>query len=220
MLNRLRIAIGLLVCGLAGSGCAGLLNQPPPAKSYFAIDPGSPPQASLAAEQDPAPHRPVLLVRALHVSPPYDGLPFVYRIGPSQFDTDYYNNFIAPPASLLTGAMIRWLAGATPLTVSDASTDLPHDLVLEGNITDLYIDSTDRASPKAVITGRFFVMRDHDAVVTLAGIKQYHVDAPVPARSAAGFAQAWGEAYHKLLARLAADLTGIAQDTQSHGRTR
>ena len=95
----------------------------------------------------------MLRVRALRVSPPYDSLLFVYRTGPSQFDTDYYNNFIAPPASLLTGDLIDWLSRSAPMIVSDTSSDLQPNAVLEGNITRLYIDSS--SSPaKAVIAAR------------------------------------------------------------------
>jgi len=151
---------------------------------------------------------PVLRVRTLRVSPPYDGVAFVYRIGPSQFDTDYYNNFIAPPASLLTGSLIQWLARSAPMTVCDTSSDMRSDLTLEGNITALYIDST-TPSPEAMVAARFFLTRDRHGAVELVWEKSYEESAAVSTRSPAAFASAWGQAYRKLLVRLSADLKSI-----------
>ena len=187
-----------------GAGCSGLLKQPPVVKAYFAIDPGRP-QGPIPGNATTHPAAEVLRVRTLRVSAPYDGVAFVYRIGPSQFDTDYYNNFIAPPASLLTGSLIQWLARGGPMTVCDASSDLRADLILEGNITALYIDST-TAPSKAVVAGRFFLTRDRHGVVELLSEKTYETSEPVTARSPAAFSIAWGQAYRQLLIRLAADL--------------
>lgn len=202
--NLLQAALSLFLC-ICGAGCGGLLKQPPVAKAYFAIDPGRP-QMPSAADPTTRPEPEVLRVRMLRVSPPYDGVAFVYRIGPSQFDTDYYNNFIAPPASLLTGSLIDWLARSEPMTICDASSDLRSDLILEGTISRLYIDSTTTPSPTAVVAGRFFLTRDRQGIVELLSDKTYEGSAAVSDRSPAGFASAWGQAYRKLLEQLGADL--------------
>jgi len=144
----------------------------------------------------------------LRVSPPYEGVAFVYRIGPSQFDTDYYNNFIAPPATLLTGELIDWLTRSGPMTVCDTSSDLRPDLVLAGNITMLCIDST-TSPPRARVEGRFFFTKEHDGVSELVAERHYEESAPVSARSPAEFARAWGQAYRQLLIHLSEDLRNL-----------
>jgi cholesterol transport system auxiliary component len=208
--NGIAMAVALALC-LGGAGCAGLLKQAPVAKAYFAIDPGQPePARPAGAQASSQATRQVLRVRALRVSPPYDAVPFVYRTGPAQFDTDYYNNFIAPPASLLTGSLIQWLARALPMTICDTSSNLPADLTLEGNMTGLYIDST-TTPPKAVVAGRFFLTRDHNGDVQLLFQKAYEASVPVRARSPAGFVGAWGEAYHRVLVQLTADVSGFVR---------
>lgn len=197
-----------LCLGFGAGGCAGFLKQAPVAKAYFAIEPGQPAAASTLPA---AGHKPVLQVRALRLSPPYDGALFVYRIGPSQFDTDFYNNFIAPPSTLLTGQLVQWLSQSPGLTVCEPSSDIPPDLTLQGNVTALCIDSTSSSGPKAVIAGRFFLTRERGTLDLLMD-KVYESSAPVGERTAAGFVAAWGQAYRDLLTRLTADLHTAAEN--------
>lgn len=193
------------------SGCAGFMKQPPVAKGYYAIDPGQPEGSSVtSAKTTTQPDPQVLRVRTLRVSPPHDGVAFIYRIGPSQFDTDYYHNFVAPPAALLTGTLVQWLARAGPMTACDTSSDLRANLTLEGNITSLYIDST-TTPPKAVVAGRFFLTRDRNGDVQLLFDKPYEAAVPVPARSPPAFAAAWGQAYRQVLVQLTADISGVVR---------
>ena len=199
-----RPAIGLSLClCLCAGGCGGLFAQPPVAKAYFAIEPGR--IESLNSTQPATRENTVLRVRTLRVAPPYDGAAFVYRIGPSQFDTDYYNNFIAPPASLLTSGLIQWLSASCPMTVCDEYSDLRSDLILEGNITALYIDSTVTPS-RAVVAGRFFVTRNKNGDIELLSDKSYEASVAVTSRSAPAFAAAWGGAWRQVLEQLAHDL--------------
>ena len=111
-----RDGLGLLALAVATAGYGDLFQQPCPAKSCFSIDPGRPAAATPAAPAGVAPG-PVLLARAVRVSPPCDGLTFVYQTGPDRYATNYYVNWIAAPSSLLTGGMTGWLAAATPLSV-------------------------------------------------------------------------------------------------------
>lgn len=207
-------ALTLCLC-LWSAGCAGLFKQQPVAKGYFAIEPG---QSDASHDAHPANQyaAEVMRVRTLRVSPPYDGVAFVYRIGPSQFDTDYYNNFIAPPASLMTGALTQWLAQEGPMTVCEASSDLHADLTLEGSITRLCIDSA-TSPPKAVIAARFFLTRDRNGDAQLLFDKPYEASVPVPAHSPAGFANGWGQAYRQILVELTADLRKATQDKGKAG---
>jgi ABC-type uncharacterized transport system auxiliary subunit len=198
-----RASLTLCLC-LWSAGCAGLFKQQPVAKGYFAIEPGQP-ESSSADHPTTRSAAGVMRVRTLRVSPPYDGVAFVYRIGPSQFDTDYYNNFIAPPASLMTGALTQWLAREGRMTVCEASSDLRADLTLEGSVTRLYIDSA-TSPPKAVIAARFFLTRDRNGDAQLLFDKPYEASVPVPAHSPAGFASGWGQAYRQILLELTADL--------------
>lgn len=204
-LRQLVVALCLLIC--AGSAGCSAFQRPAAAKAYFSIDPGTPEKPQqLANSTQPA--RKVLCIRMLRVSPPYDGVSFVYHIGPSQFETDYYNNFIAPPASLMTGALIQWIAHTGMAIVCDSSSDLSPDLDLEGNVQSLYIDSSSGAA-KAVMTAHFFLTRERRGAVELLFDKTYEGSADVATRSPADFAAGWGKAYRQILTHLTADLQKV-----------
>jgi len=180
---------------LCAAGC-GSLSQPSLARAYFAIEPGSPKPAIPTSQPGRAP---ILTVEPLRVSQPFDGLNFVYKIGPSQFDFDPYDTYVAPPSDLLTGTLIHWLNQSSPLiTVRSAST-LRSDLVLEGEITALYIDSTAAPSRTAVVAGRFFLIRQHAGEYDLLGDMPFAESAPVSAQTPAAFAKALGRAWRQVL---------------------
>ncbi len=189
------------IFSLSLTGCGGILKQPPVAKGYFAIETSAANENSNAAAR--APHRAgVLRVGTIRVSPPYDAATFVYRLGPTQFDTDYYNNFIAPPASLLTGSLVQWLDTHGPMTVVDSASGLQSKFRLEGNVTDFYIDSSNKAAPIAVVGGRFFLIRQYQNADELGLELPFHENAPVRSRSPADFAAALSEAWQRVLVKL------------------
>lgn len=104
-----RIALpfcAVLLPALLGGGCGGL-SQPYPTKSSFALQ-ATPPAASAKAPTTQA----AAIVGSVNVSRPFDGQGFVYRVGPAQFDTDYYNGFVSPPERLLAGDLSAWLAAS------------------------------------------------------------------------------------------------------------
>ena len=120
------VAAVLLLC--VAAGCGDILKQPYPAKEYFGIDPGVPespttrPASENAAADGGASTRPTaadaVLVRSVRIIPPFDGSAFVYRDGANQYASDYYVNWIAAPASLMTGGLTEWLerAGVSVVT--------------------------------------------------------------------------------------------------------
>ena len=222
-----RLALALLL-PLAAAGCGDLLKQPYPAKALFGIEPGAPdvaavpsasaqtngyinPDANVVARSRP-PGTGVMLVRPVRMSQPYDGLAFVYRDGPAAFTTDYYNNWVAPPSALLTGGLSDWLDRAGPLPVVATGSAVRPDLVLDGEVTQLLIDRTDRRRPKAVLAGRFFLTRETSNDGTgVASDTSYVTAVPVTADNPAGYADAWGRAWRQTLQRLSADLRAVGR---------
>ncbi len=223
MKTRLPIAAVLLLLLSSLAGCGDVLKQPYPAKAYFGLEPGTPdvsatpPAVSTAGGSYVNPDaiavasaRPtgggVMLIRAVRVTPPYDGQAFVYRDGPAQYATDYYVNWIAPPSALLTGGLSEWLDRAGPLPVVASGSNVRADVVLDGEVTRLVIDRTDRARPKAVLSARFFVTRDTHAATAVLSDTSYTAEVPATADTPAGYAAAWSRAYRQVLEHLASDL--------------
>jgi hypothetical protein len=214
--------VAALLLPLAG-GCGDLLKQPYPAKAFFGIEPGVPDVSAVAPAPSTAPAsyinpdanvvataRPtgggVMLVRPVRMAPPYDGLAFVYRDGPATYTSDYYANFIAQPSALLTGGLTDWLDRAGPLPVVATGSALRPDLVLDGAVTRLVVDRTDRARPKAVLTARFFLTRETASGTVVVSDTSYAAEVPATPDTPAGYADAWGRAWRQVLQRLTEDL--------------
>ena len=197
------------VCLLAAS--CGPLSRPAADRQLFAIEPAArradtPPRqpevTSAAAAAAPA-----LRVRRMQVARPYAGTGFVYRKAGGAFRSDYYNGFITPPAELLTSAVIDrlWNAGGFA-TVVDSTSAVPARYVLEGNVTALYGDYSDRNAPKAVIGMRLFVLDEHAKGSRLAFQKDYHAAVPIKAASASSLVSGWNQALDWILDQVEVDL--------------
>ena len=198
-------------CVLTAS-CASL-SRPATDRQLFAIDPGAPPP-TLARSRPPdnvlttaSADGPSLRVRRLQVANPYAGSAFVYRTAGGAFRTDYYNGFIAPPAELLTGAVIDWLSRAGGFaTVTDAASGVPARYVLEGSVTALYGDYADRKAPKALIRVKVFVLDEQARGPRLAFHKEYEATAPIRPASVSSLVDGWNKAARSVLEQLEADL--------------
>ena len=222
-----RRTVPLLAALLLASGCGDLFKQPYPAKALFGIEPGTPEVSAAPAPPMVNPSgyinrnadvvataRPaggdVMLVRTVRLSPPYDGLAFVYRDGSAAYTSDYYNNFVAAPAALLTGGLTDWLDRAGPAPVVATGSSIRPTLVLDGEVTRLLIDRTDKARPKAVLAARFFLTRDAGSGTAVVSDTSYTAEVPATPDTPAGYADAWGRAWRQVLQRLAEDLRTAA----------
>ena len=191
----------------------GPLSRPATDRELFTIEPGAPSQ-SLAPSRSPesvlktsSADGSALRVRRLQVANPYAGTEFVYRTAGGSFRTDYYNGFIAPPAELLTGAVLDWLSRAGAFaSVVDSTSTVPTRYVLEGNVTALYGDYTDRKAPKAVIRMKVFVLDEQARGSRLAFQKEYEATAPVRTASVRSLVEGWNQAARSVLEKLQVDL--------------
>ena len=198
----------------------GPLSRPAGDRDLFTIDPNGPwSEPSSRADARPtaaASGGAALRVRRLQVVNPYAGTAFVYRTAGGAFRTDYYNGFIAPPAELLTGAFVDRLSRSGGfVTVVDSTSSVPARYVLEGSVTALYGDYTDRSAPKAVISMRIFVLDEKAVGSRLAFQKEYRAAAPIKPASAPSLVDGWNRAANTILDQVVADLrSGLAPETR------
>jgi ABC-type uncharacterized transport system auxiliary subunit len=200
----LRLVALLTWCVIAG-GCSDVLKTPYPAKSYFLIDPGHP------AGDDPLGVKRldgVLKVRQLRAAAPYDGSEFVYKTGPNQYSSDYYAAFLMPTDRMLSAETREWLSQSGVFHfVVDAQSSLHTRYTLEGNVSGIYADLTDRSAPRAVMQAQFFLFSNDDAGPQILFTQSYATSAPVKGDGPAGLVSAWNEAFRTMLKELTADLS-------------
>ncbi len=199
-MNR-TILLGIILALLCS--CKGL-QQPFPNKKLYAINAG----ASTAPVSSEA--KAALLVRPVSVASPFDGITFTYKIGESQFETDYYNNFVTEPGRLLTGELVRRLSeSGLYATVTDARSIVSTSVWLEVNITSLHGDYTNRSSPSAVIEARVFLLKDDPASDQILMQKTYRVRELAASDTPDALVAAWGKAFGRMIDELVADLQKI-----------
>jgi cholesterol transport system auxiliary component len=207
-------AVTLTVAACVFIASCASLSRPATDRQLFAIDPGAPSASPAAPARPPnnsvktaSAAMPALRVRRLQVANPYAGTAFVYRTPGGAFRTDYYNGFIAPPAELLTGALVDWLSRAGGFaTVTDAASTVPARYVLEGNVTALFGDYTDRKAPKAVIRIKIFVLDEQARGSRLAFHKEYEASAAIQPASVPSLVDGWNKALRSVLEQVQADL--------------
>ena len=93
--------IFLLAAVVLASAC---LSQPHPVKNVYGL---------MAEPADQAAQRPAnrrtLLVGTVTAAAGFDNRALVYRVGEDRFETDFYNEFLAPPARLLADQTAQYL---------------------------------------------------------------------------------------------------------------
>lgn len=209
MLERILIAAALMATTVV-AGCSAL-SKPYPQKIRYAIM--LPPAAAPAPSVAPPRTTESLCVRALVVSEPFDGLALVYRTGPSSFETDYYNTFVAPPDRLLTGVIDQFLSQSgvfASVFRNEGSSNCRY--VLEGDVLGLYGDYTNRSQPVAVIKTRFFFIDDADGAAKVLCVKQYDHSESLNSADPAALVDGWNKGIAVILKQLTSDMAAALPD--------
>jgi ABC-type uncharacterized transport system auxiliary subunit len=191
--RRARLALLALL-----GACLGGLGRAPPAKQRFML--GAEPPASAAGRAGPG----LLRLERVRVSPIFDRKSFVYRLGESRFDTDYYREFFSPPGVLVQEALRNWLAVAGPLRLTERSgPELRWSL--EPELEALFADRRDAQNPHAVLRLGVRLLELPGGRVALE--KDYSAEERAADTSPDALVAAWDRALAHVLTALVEDLT-------------
>ncbi|MEO7404580.1 MAG: hypothetical protein ABIU95_13010 [Burkholderiales bacterium] len=204
LLTALAASVMLAACSI---------TQPAPIKQTFLLDPPASSSATSTAATTSLPGHPHLLrVNRFVVAQPFDGRALVYRIGDHRFETDFYNEFVAWPATMLTEGTMRHLAQAGVFRAAvPMNSSLDARYVLEGAVTTLHGDFRPNQPPAAVLAIRFLLARD-DAATGLVYEKLIERRIELVSRSATALVAALDTANAAILAELARDLRALTLD--------
>jgi uncharacterized lipoprotein YmbA len=196
------LTAALLTGTLLTGGCS--LKKQYPAKHSFLIE------AQRAGEAGASTTSGVLRVRSLQVAAPFEGKGFVYRTSGLGCQTDFYHEFLVAPRALVTEQTGQWL-GASGLFrfVLDSASKADATHSLEGNVSALYGDYRDAASPKAVLAVEFFLTNDQAASSEIVFHKSYRQEVPLENRAPETLAKGWGKALELILTALEQDLVKV-----------
>ena len=199
-MNRAIILVMALSLGavLAAGGC---VSQPHPQKNVFIL--------GLSAGDGPertAPKRRTLLAATVTAAAGFDNRGLVYRVGPDQLETDFYNEFAAPPARLLADAAAQYLdAENARLRVVKSPGLVLADYGLETYLESLYGDFTVEP-PEAVLNIRFTVSDLRGAAPRPVLDRTYSQRRVAAAKNPAALVATMNQALADLLAQFNRDL--------------
>jgi uncharacterized lipoprotein YmbA len=191
---------------LAAALAVGCVSKPPLAIQSYAIDP--PPPRAGAASSGAA----VVSLSRVGVAPPYAGTSFVYRTGEHRIERDPYAVFAAAPGWMLTAAIRGYLRNSDFVRdVVDPAGNLPVDVAIEADASELCADLSGAGEAAAVLTLRFRVLSPADGITPAKELlqKTYARRLALGERTPASIAQAWNRELSEIMREFEADLKPV-----------
>jgi cholesterol transport system auxiliary component len=191
------ILVVLLLSAAGLFGCAQSLPQ----RQYYLLEAPRPAAAPAPGSQA------TLLIRPFRMDVAFVGRPLVYRVSEFRYESDYYHQFLIPPAAMLEEKTRDWLADSglfAQIIPPGSAVEATH--TLSAHVTALYGDFADRAAPQAVLEIRFTLLGVPGPEQPTLLAQSYRAAAPISARTADAVVAALNQSLIQILARLEADL--------------
>jgi ABC-type uncharacterized transport system auxiliary subunit len=149
----------------------------------------------------------VMQISYVRISPRYQGKNFIYRLSDRSFESDFYNEFLIDPASLIAEELRKGLARSGLFQyVVDSSSELAPTYSLEPAVNALYGDFRNSSAPKAVLEMEFFVVKQNSRKSDITMQKRYAKAVALDGRSPDALVKGWDEALGQILNDLITDL--------------
>jgi cholesterol transport system auxiliary component len=185
------------------AGCSAITREAP-VRQTFLLEPKLPP--ALTQSQPGA-----LRVGVVNVAAPYRGKTFVYRMSELRFETDFYVEFLVPPAAMLTEQTTRALVSARPFTrIAGPGAAADAEWVLDGFASALYADTRNEGKSTAELSITYYLTPAGGAEQTPVWTHEYTRHAAMRDGSAAAYADALNAAFGEIVAELAQDLSNVS----------
>jgi cholesterol transport system auxiliary component len=197
------IACAALLLFVLSAGCVSL-ERSYPEKRYFVVELGE-----NARRPNPVGDH-TLLVSGLRVSPRYADKSFVYRTSESGYESDFYNQFLTSPETMLSEEVRKGLAASPAFKyIVGPSSQLQPNYVLEGSVNALYGDFRNLDRPAAVLEIEFFLHNEDSSNPGITLQKRYVKTVPISGRTPDALVKGWSQALGAILTELNSDLEKI-----------
>ena len=188
------VAIAALVLG----ACS--FSRPAPVKQQYLLDPPAPPAVA-------KPQAASVRVGTINVAAPFRGRNFVMREADLRYETDYYNEFLVPPSTMLTELTARALEQSKAFArVVPPGYSAPADWVLDGFVSALYADERDGKKVSADVAASFYLFPLSGGSGMPVWAHDYEKHIALSATTTAAYAAALNTAFGEIFAELARDL--------------
>ena len=191
---------GALLVSLFCFGCVSL-ERSYPDKRYFVIEIKDAKRANAEDGQ-------ILSMSNLLISPRYADRGFIYRTSDTEYESDFYNQFLSEPAVMITEETRKALAASSKFKfVVGPTSSLVANYVLEGSINSLYGDFRKPSAPAAVLEIEFFLHNENPGSPGIVLQRHYMKSVPLKERSPEALVRGWSEALEAIAAMLVADVS-------------
>jgi cholesterol transport system auxiliary component len=179
------------------------VTRPAPVRQTYLLDPALP---QAVAQSQPG----ALRVGNINVATPFRGKAFVYRQDELRFETDFYVEFLVPPAAMLTDQTTRALVRARPFArIAGPGATSDADWVLDGFASALYADTRQAGKPAAELVITYYLTPAGGSEQTPVWAHEYRRHAPMRDSSADAYAEALNVAFGEIVTELARDLAAV-----------
>jgi len=199
--DRLISAVAVVALTLMLSGC---MSRQYVERQTFALDISRGETATAESEA-------ILRVRTFRISPRYEGKRFVYRGESLSYESDFYNEFLTSPDTMITEEVRQWLADSGLFQqVVGFSGQVQPTHILEGTITDLYGDFSERGSPpRAALQMEFYLSEEIAGRSKTVFHNRYRQEIRIQRDSPEELIQGWNKALARILTDFEGDLREI-----------
>jgi len=185
------------------AACVGI-EKSYPDKRYFVLEASANPSLANPAGNE------TLEVSNIRISPRYADRSFVYRTSEAGYESDFYNQFLVSPSSLITEEVRKALTGSQIFKyVISPTNQLQPSYVLEGTVNALYGDFRNTNSPRAVLEMEFFLTSEIPGNPGILMQRRYAKSLPLTGRTTEALIKGWNQALEEILTSLVADLKAI-----------
>ena len=186
------------IAAIVLASCA--LNRPAPVKQQYLLDP--PPPAAVAKSQSTS-----VRVGTINVAVPFRGRSFVLREADLRYETDYYNEFLVPPSTMLTELTARALERSKAFArVVPPSYSADADWALDGFVSALYGDERDGKKLSADVAVSYYLFQSSGGSGMPVWTRDYQKRVPLATSTTEAYAAALNTAFGEIFAELTRDL--------------
>ena len=194
------LCLVLALSALTIGGC----SQDAYTREYFILD------VVRQASRSQTPADATIEVNRFNINSAYASRNLVYRLGRFEYEPDYYRQYMIAPATMITEETRRWLADSGLFKqILPPGSQVSPTYTLQGLITSLYGDFTDKAAPTAVMRIRFFFTQRKGAGDTVIFSQSYRAAAPLADKTGQGLIDAFSKDLIEILTSLEADLQKV-----------
>lgn len=137
------------------------------------------------------------------------GKEFIYRFPNDEYKSDFYNEFFVNPDDLIRDEVAEWMAKSGLFkAVIDSNTNFNSDLILEGNVDELYADFS-REDIKAVLSLQLFLTKNTQRKTSPLFSKNYKSEIITASKAPKDLVVGWNKALEEILADFENDISNL-----------